>query len=195
MVDSYEPRLKEVSSQLPKTMVDPLTHRVIPVEQANEHVRIELIDPAWRKQREVRRERDATSNLVDGSALSDSIHRMRADKEAELQGKRPARDADREADEQLKRARMMATGQTEAGSAYDDARDGVCGGGGGSGSVACGGAGNGEAAHEWNEWCEWNEPNEPNESNESNARNARNARYATHADADDADDAGDADDA
>ena len=87
VVDQYEPRLKS-GVDMPRTMIDPLTHRVIPLDQANEHLRIELIDPMWKKQKEVRKERDATTNLVDGSQISDTIHRMRAKKEEEFQMKK-----------------------------------------------------------------------------------------------------------
>ena len=69
VVDNYEPRLKS-GVEVPRTMIDPLTHRVVPLDQANEHLRIELIDPMWKKQKEVRKERDATSNLVDGTQKS-----------------------------------------------------------------------------------------------------------------------------
>ena len=113
VVDQYEPRLKS-GMDMPRTMIDPLTHRVIPLDQANEHLRIELIDPMWKKQKEVRKERDATTNLVDGSQISDTIHRMRAKKEEELQMKREVTEmTEAEAsniDDQLKRQKLRAMG-------------------------------------------------------------------------------------
>lgn len=116
VVESYEPRLKS-GSEMPRTMIDPLTHRVIPLEQANEHLRIELIDPMWKKQKEVRKERDATTNLVDGSEISDTIHRMRSKKEEELQVKRGVSEMsesdERAIDEELKRQKMRAMGVKE----------------------------------------------------------------------------------
>ena len=100
-----------------QTMVDPLTNRVIPVEQANEHMRIELIDPMWKKQNAVRHERDATTNLASGEEMSDTIHRMRAMKEQELGLKREKKEvataseaSEQAIDEQLKRQRMKAMG-------------------------------------------------------------------------------------
>ena len=113
VVDQYEPRLKS-GVDMPRTMIDPLTHRVIPLDQANEHLRIELIDPMWKKQKEVRKERDATTNLVDGSQISDTIHRMRAKKEEDFQMKREVTEmTEAEAsniDDQLKRQKLRAMG-------------------------------------------------------------------------------------
>lgn len=116
IVDSYTPRLK-TSTTAQQTMVDPLTNRVIPVEQANEHMRIELIDPMWKKQNAVRHERDATTNLASGEEMSDTIHRMRAMKEQELGLKREKKEVamaseawEQAIDEQLKRQRMKAMG-------------------------------------------------------------------------------------
>lgn len=50
VVESYTPRLRSGAEGAGQTMIDPLTKRVIPVEQANEHMRIELMDPMWKKQ-------------------------------------------------------------------------------------------------------------------------------------------------
>ena len=117
IVDSYTPRLKTSAASAQQTMVDPLTNRVIPVEQANEHMRIELIDPMWKKQNAVRHERDATTNLASGEEMSDTIHRMRAMKEQELGLKREKKEvvstseaSEQAIDEQLKRQRMKAMG-------------------------------------------------------------------------------------
>ena len=117
IVDSYTPRLKTSTTAAQQTMVDPLTNRVIPVEQANEHMRIELIDPMWKKQNAVRHERDATTNLASGEEMSDTIHRMRAMKEQELGLKREKKEvataseaSEQAIDEQLKRQRMKAMG-------------------------------------------------------------------------------------
>lgn len=115
VVESYTPRLRSGAEGAGQTMIDPLTKRVIPVEQANEHMRIELMDPMWKKQNAVRHERDATTNLASGAEMSDTIHRMRASQEKELGLKRaqppPAQEASaQEIDEQLKRQRMRAMG-------------------------------------------------------------------------------------
>lgn len=115
VVESYTPRLRSGAEGAGQTMIDPLTKRVIPVEQANEHMRIELMDPMWKKQTAVRHERDATTNLASGAEMSDTIHRMRASQEKELGLKRaqppPAQEIDeQEIDEQLKRQRMRAMG-------------------------------------------------------------------------------------
>lgn len=115
VVESYTPRLRSGAEGAGQTMIDPLTKRVIPVEQANEHMRIELMDPMWKKQTAVRQERDATTNLASGAEMSDTIHRMRASQEKELGLKRaqpqPAQEASaQEIDEQLKRQRMRAMG-------------------------------------------------------------------------------------
>lgn len=115
VVESYTPRLRSGAEGAGQTMIDPLTKRVIPVEQANEHMRIELMDPMWKKQTAVRHERDATTNLASGAEMSDTIHRMRASQEKELGLKRaqppPAQEASaQEIDEQLKRQRMRAMG-------------------------------------------------------------------------------------
>lgn len=114
VVESYTPRLRSGAEGAGQTMIDPLTKRVIPVEQANEHMRIELMDPMWKKQNAVRHERDATTNLASGAEMSDTIHRMRASQEKEL-GLKRAQPAAQEAsaqeiDEQLKRQRMRAMG-------------------------------------------------------------------------------------
>lgn len=118
IVDKYEPKLKTGQTEAPKTMLDPLTKRLIPVDQANEHMRIELIDPMWKKQKEIRQERDATTNLASGEEMSDTIHRMRSKKEEEFSIKRPSSSTgviqqemtDDMIDQQLKRQRMKAMG-------------------------------------------------------------------------------------
>ena len=83
VVEHFEPSLKGSSSAGPKVMFDARTQRYVPTEQVNEHVRIEQMDPAWKKQQDVRRAREATTNLVDGQQMSETIHRMRAQREAE----------------------------------------------------------------------------------------------------------------
>ena len=118
IVENYEPKLKTDSTVAPKTMLDPLTKRLIPVEQANEHMRIELIDPMWKKQKEIRQERDATTNLVSGEEMTDTIHRMATKREEEFSMKRPSTSStinstemtDEMIDMQMKRQRMKAMG-------------------------------------------------------------------------------------
>ena len=118
IVENYEPKLKTDSTAAPKTMLDPLTKRLIPVEQANEHMRIELIDPMWKKQKEIRQERDATTNLVSGEEMTDTIHRMATKREEEFSMKRPSTSStsnstemtDEMIDMQMKRQRMKAMG-------------------------------------------------------------------------------------
>lgn len=118
IVENYEPKLKTDTTAAPKTMLDPLTKRLIPVEQANEHMRIELIDPMWKKQKEIRQERDATTNLVSGEEMTDTIHRMANKREEEFSMKRPSTSStmnstemtDEMIDMQMKRQRMKAMG-------------------------------------------------------------------------------------
>jgi splicing factor 3A subunit 1 len=58
--------------------VDPQTGRVIPIEQASEHLRIELLDPAWREQTARAAAKHTTTLYAAGDEVSENLKRLAA---------------------------------------------------------------------------------------------------------------------
>lgn len=55
------------------TMIDPVSGRAIPVDQFEEHMRIQLMDPKWREQQARFLEKQQDSGFAAGSSIADSL--------------------------------------------------------------------------------------------------------------------------
>ncbi|KAI9338103.1 Pre-mRNA splicing factor PRP21 like protein-domain-containing protein [Zopfochytrium polystomum] len=58
------------------TQLCPRCKRAIPVAEMEEHVRIELLDPQWRQQRDRAAENLASSNLLTGGVIAENLKRI-----------------------------------------------------------------------------------------------------------------------
>ena len=70
----YVPRVAPAYTARPvATMIDPVSGRAIPVDQLEEHMRIQLMDPKWREQQARFLEKQQDSGFAAGSSIADSL--------------------------------------------------------------------------------------------------------------------------
>ena len=80
-------------------VVDPISGRSVPVDQLSEHMRIQLLDPNWSKQRKTFLDKQRESNLASGEAIAASLSGFAAER-GELFGSSEQELLDREASRQ-----------------------------------------------------------------------------------------------
>lgn len=75
IVSDYAPRVASAAQrQGPRTMVDPLTGNVVPIDRMSEHMRIQLLDPKWREEQKRLAERSDTGiSLAAGDQIAHSL--------------------------------------------------------------------------------------------------------------------------
>jgi splicing factor 3A subunit 1 len=74
VVSDYQPRMaQKASSGAPMTMVDPLSGKVVPVDEVGEHMRVQLLDPRWRLEQQRFQEKQKETGYAEGSSIADSL--------------------------------------------------------------------------------------------------------------------------
>lgn len=70
VIEDYTPeRPAAAQGPAPQLVVDPITGMRVPLDQVSEHMRIQLIDPKWKEQKDKFQARQASSNMASGSAI------------------------------------------------------------------------------------------------------------------------------
>jgi splicing factor 3A subunit 1 len=78
----YDPEIKVVSNYVPRmaagsaaplTMVDPITGKVMPVDEMSEHMRIQLLDPRWRIEQQRFQDKQKDTGFAEGDSIADSL--------------------------------------------------------------------------------------------------------------------------
>ena len=71
---NYIPRVASTSvTNLPNAMVDPISGRIIPVEQISDHMRIQLMDPKWIEQQKRFINKQHDTGFAEGISIADSL--------------------------------------------------------------------------------------------------------------------------
>jgi splicing factor 3A subunit 1 len=81
IVTDYTPRIAS-SSAGPMTMVDPISGKVIPVDEMSEHMRVQLMDPRWRIEQKRFQDKQRETGYAEGGSIADSLKtfaKMRGD--------------------------------------------------------------------------------------------------------------------
>eukprot|EP00934_Nitzschia_sp_Nitz4_P003412 Nitzschia sp. Nitz4//scaffold184_size43902//37547//39466//NITZ4_007290-RA/size43902-processed-gene-0.19-mRNA-1//-1//CDS//3329539675//3402//frame0 len=87
VVPTYKPKV--VSTTLANRAVDPITGASVSVADSSEHMRIQLLDPAWAKERQIFQDKQKDSNLVSGDAMVQNLSRLTQNDDAAAKPKRP----------------------------------------------------------------------------------------------------------
>ena len=88
VVTDYTPRVAGGGGPSgPMTMIDPLSGRVIPVEEMSEHMRVQLMDPRWRIEQRRFQEKQKETGFAEGSSIADSLMQF-AKKRGDIFGKK-----------------------------------------------------------------------------------------------------------
>ncbi|KAJ3215456.1 splicing factor 3a, subunit 1 [Dinochytrium kinnereticum] len=74
----YVAKAKRTVKAAVVTQICPRCRRAIPASEMDEHVRIELLDPKWREQRDRAAENSAGTNLLSDDTISDNLRRISA---------------------------------------------------------------------------------------------------------------------
>ncbi|KAI8848623.1 Pre-mRNA splicing factor PRP21 like protein-domain-containing protein [Chytridium lagenaria] len=74
----YVPKAKKSAKAAVVTQICPRCRRAIPAAEMDQHVRIELLDPKWREQRDRAAENSSGTNLLTDSTISDNLKRISA---------------------------------------------------------------------------------------------------------------------
>jgi splicing factor 3A subunit 1 len=91
VVTDYAPRMAGSGpAQGPMTMVDPISGKVIPVDEMSEHMRVQLMDPRWRIEQKRFQEKQRETGYAEGGSIADSLKQF-AKKRGDIFGaKEPA---------------------------------------------------------------------------------------------------------
>lgn len=73
---NYVPRVGGQAQPAVRHFVDPRTGRSIPIEQASEHMRVELMDPKWAEERAKALEKQKITPFAPGDAVAQNLARM-----------------------------------------------------------------------------------------------------------------------
>eukprot|EP01038_Epipyxis_sp_PR26KG_P004049 gene4049-5791_t len=86
VVSNYQPRIAgSANSENTKVMVDPISGKVIPVDQMEEHMRVQLLDPKWRLEQKRFQEKQKETGLAANNSIADSL-KMFAKKRGDIFG-------------------------------------------------------------------------------------------------------------
>jgi len=72
VVKNYQPEVAR-GVAVPKTMVDPISGRQVPISEMSEHMRIQLMDPKWREEQKRLQAKTAEETLAAGEQIAQSL--------------------------------------------------------------------------------------------------------------------------
>ena len=72
----YVPAPAPARAAAPTNFLHPVTGRQIPLEQASEHLRVELLDPKWREEQHKAAQKFVTTSYTDGSDMAANLRRL-----------------------------------------------------------------------------------------------------------------------
>ncbi|MES1907020.1 MAG: hypothetical protein MHM6MM_000219 [Cercozoa sp. M6MM] len=76
VVATAVPQEDEEPQVQPLMTIDPVTKKLVPVSQINEHMRVQLISDQWKEQRDKYLARTLDTNLADDSSIAHAVERM-----------------------------------------------------------------------------------------------------------------------
>ena len=77
VVSDYTPRMAGSGPNTgPMTMVDPISGKIIPVDEMSEHMRVQLMDPRWRIEQKRFQEKQRETGYAEGASIADSLQQF-----------------------------------------------------------------------------------------------------------------------
>jgi len=77
VVHNYTPKVVSSQSKLASTanthVIDPITKKLIPIDDMTEHMRIQLLDPKWAAEKKRFMDKQKDSNLVEGEMIARNV--------------------------------------------------------------------------------------------------------------------------
>ena len=90
VVSDYAPRMAGSGlTSGPMTMVDPISGKIIPVDEMSEHMRVQLMDPRWRLEQKRFQEKQRETGYAEGGSIADSLKQF-AKKRGDIFGQKEA---------------------------------------------------------------------------------------------------------
>lgn len=143
----YVPEVRPSAVPKLQTAIDPISGQEMPLDQLGEHMRISLLDPRWKEQKQLAEERQKDSNVARGTEIGANIARF-AQRRTDIFGEEEVAigevaERERRERERAAKDRVMWDGHSEsimhaATAAFSKATQGP--GAGGEGSDANAGA-------------------------------------------------------
>ena len=98
IVSDYTPRMAGSGpTSGPMTMIDPISGKVIPVDEMSEHMRVQLMDPRWRIEQKRFQEKQRETGFAEGGSIADSLKQF-AKKRGDIFGQKEPINAELEED-------------------------------------------------------------------------------------------------
>lgn len=121
VVSNYQPRIQSasasaVSKQVP-TMLDPVSGRVVPIDQVSEHMRVQLLDSRWKVEQQRFLEKQQESGLAEGASIADSLKNF-ASRRSDIFSSAREKEAQMLKEEEARRKRVV-----EAANIMQEQRD------------------------------------------------------------------------
>lgn len=73
VVSDYKPRIATQKASNPIMVLDPVTKKLVNVDQLDEHMRVQLIDPRWREEQKRFQEKHKDTALAQGDAIAENL--------------------------------------------------------------------------------------------------------------------------
>lgn len=84
VVADYRPRMAPQAGSGPTTgmtMLDPISGRVMPVDEIGEHMRVQLLDPRWRVEQQRFQDKQRDTGFAEGSSIMDNLKQFARQRE------------------------------------------------------------------------------------------------------------------
>lgn len=95
VVTDYAPRVAGSGPSGPLTMVDPISGKIIPVDEMGEHMRVQLMDPRWRIEQKRFQDKQRETGYAEGGSIADSL-KLFAKKRGDIFGEKGSSNTDGE---------------------------------------------------------------------------------------------------
>jgi splicing factor 3A subunit 1 len=73
VVSNYQQRLGQTASTQPLMMIDPVSGKPIPLNQLEEHMRIQLLDPKWKEEQKRFQEKQKETGYAEGASIAGNL--------------------------------------------------------------------------------------------------------------------------
>jgi splicing factor 3A subunit 1 len=73
VVSNYQQRIGQQNTSQPLMMIDPVSGKPIPLNQLEEHMRIQLLDPKWKEEQKRFLDKQKETGYAEGASIADSL--------------------------------------------------------------------------------------------------------------------------
>ena len=73
VVSDYTLRMAGSGSSQPMTMIDPISGKMLPVSEVDQHMKVQLMDPRWRVEHKRFQDKQRESGFAEGGSIADNL--------------------------------------------------------------------------------------------------------------------------